>query len=52
MDTGYLEEGETMDDEYDTWKAILPEECLGVINQLLCLEVCNFIHVSGFVAQN
>jgi hypothetical protein len=40
MDTGYLAEGETMEDEYDVSRNLLPEEVLGVIDQLLCLEVC------------
>ena len=40
MDTGYLEPGDTMEDEFDTSKSLLPEEVLGIIDQLLCLEVC------------
>lgn len=40
MDTGFLAEGETMEDSYDIWRELLPEECLGIIDQLLCLEVC------------
>lgn len=43
MDTGYLAKGETMDDTYDIWRDLLPEECLGIIDQLLCLEVCGSI---------
>jgi hypothetical protein len=39
MDTGYLADGETMDDDYDVTKNLLPEELLGIIDQLLCLEV-------------
>lgn len=39
MDTGYLAEGETMEDDYDVGKDLLPEEVLGIIDQLLCLEV-------------
>lgn len=39
MDTGYLAEGETMDDDYDVKRNLLPEELLGIIDQLLCLEV-------------
>ena len=39
MDTGYLAEGETMDDDYDVGRNLLPEEVLGIIDQLLCLEV-------------
>ncbi|KFY09329.1 hypothetical protein V492_05531 [Pseudogymnoascus sp. VKM F-4246] len=39
MDTGYLAKGETMEDSYDIWRELLPEECLGIIDQLLCLEM-------------
>jgi N-alpha-acetyltransferase 35, NatC auxiliary subunit len=39
MDTGYLSEGESMDDDYDVGRNLLPEEVLGIIDQLLCLEV-------------
>lgn len=51
MDTGYLEKGETMDDVYDVWGVLLPEECLGIIDQLLCLEVCNSIRFTKNVTQ-
>ena len=39
MDSGFLEEGETMQDDYDSSKALLPEEIIGIIDQLLCHEV-------------
>lgn len=39
MDSGYLEPGETMEDEYDFTEALLPEEIIGIIDQLLCHEV-------------
>ena len=39
MDSGYLAPGETMEDEYDFAQALLPEEVLGIIDQLLCHEV-------------
>lgn len=39
MDTGYLADGETMEDDYDVLANLLPEEVLGIIDQLLCLEV-------------
>lgn len=47
MDTGYLAKGETMDDDYDIWRSLLPEECLGIVDQLLCLEVCDSIPAQG-----
>lgn len=39
MDTGFLRPGETMEDEYDVSRGLLPEECLGIMDQILCLEV-------------
>lgn len=43
MDSGCLEPGETMEDEYDFSQALLPEEIIGIIDQLLCHEVCRLI---------
>ncbi|TGO40307.1 hypothetical protein BHYA_0039g00490 [Botrytis hyacinthi] len=39
MDSGYLAPGETMEDDYDFAQALLPEEVLGIIDQLLCHEM-------------
>ncbi|KAF7942693.1 uncharacterized protein EAE97_006147 [Botrytis byssoidea] len=39
MDSGYLAPGETMEDDYDFTQALLPEEVLGIIDQLLCHEM-------------
>ncbi|KAG9241360.1 amino-acid N-acetyltransferas-like protein subunit Mak10 [Calycina marina] len=39
MDSGYLEPGETMDDNYDFTLVLLPEEIIGIIDQLLCHEM-------------
>lgn len=39
MDSGYLELGETMDDDYDFSRVLLPDEIIGIIDQLLCHEV-------------
>lgn len=39
MDSGCLKPGETMEDEYDFTKALLPEEIIGIIDQLLYHEV-------------
>lgn len=39
MDSGVLNEGESLDEEYDVTRGLLPEEILGIIDQLLCLEV-------------
>ncbi|KAJ8106261.1 hypothetical protein ONZ43_g7126 [Nemania bipapillata] len=39
MDSGVLSEGESLDEEYDVTRGLLPEEILGIIDQLLCLEM-------------
>ncbi|RYP11545.1 hypothetical protein DL765_007734 [Monosporascus sp. GIB2] len=38
MDSGFLADGESLDEEYDVSRDLLPEEILGIIDQLLCLE--------------
>ncbi|KAK2772115.1 hypothetical protein FQN53_004767 [Emmonsiellopsis sp. PD_33] len=38
MDSGYLAPGETLDDDYDVMRALLPEELVGIMDQLLCYE--------------
>ena len=39
MDSGHLELGETLDDEYDVLRRLLPEEVIGIMDQVLCHEV-------------
>ncbi|KAI2615163.1 Mak10-domain-containing protein [Hypoxylon sp. NC1633] len=39
MDSGVLAEGESLDEEYDVSRDLLPEEILGIMDQLLCLEM-------------
>ncbi|KAF2280481.1 amino-acid N-acetyltransferas-like protein subunit Mak10 [Westerdykella ornata] len=39
MDSGFLQPGETLEDEYDTLAPLLPEEVLGIMDQLLCYEM-------------
>ncbi|RDW71406.1 putative MAK10 [Coleophoma cylindrospora] len=39
MDSGFLEPGETMEDNYDYSAVLLPEEVLGIIDQLLSHEM-------------
>ncbi|ROT43301.1 Mak10-domain-containing protein [Sodiomyces alkalinus F11] len=39
MDSGCLEHGETLDVDYDVTQALLPEEVVGIIDQLLCHEM-------------
>ena len=41
MDSGYLRPGETLEDEYDVMQKLLPEEVLGLMDQMLCFEVCS-----------
>ena len=43
MDSGYLEEGESLEDDYDTLRTLLPEEVLGIMDQILCHEVCRYL---------
>lgn len=39
MDSGFLAPGETLDDQYDITKELLPEEVIWIMDQLLCHEV-------------
>lgn len=39
MDSGFLQPGESLDVDYDVSRPLLPEEVLGIIDQLLCHEV-------------
>jgi N-alpha-acetyltransferase 35, NatC auxiliary subunit len=39
LDSGHLEPGETLEDEYDVLRSLLPEEVIGVMDQILCHEV-------------
>ena len=50
MDSGYLKPGETMQDDYDFGQALLPEEIIGIIDQLLCHEVSGSVLKTGFAA--
>jgi Mak10 subunit, NatC N(alpha)-terminal acetyltransferase len=39
MDSGYLEPGEKLEDEYDVFRNLLPGEVIGIMDQILCHEV-------------
>ena len=39
MDSGFLAPGETLVDEYDILRSILPDEVVGIMDQLLCCEM-------------
>jgi len=49
MDSGFLQPGETLEDHYDVLRDLLPEEVVGVIDQLLCYEVCVSIDIRAQV---
>ena len=39
MDSGFLQPGETLGDDYDCLTPLLPEELIGIMDQLLCYEM-------------
>ena len=39
MDSGYLAQGEMLEDDYDVLRELLPEEVVGIMDQMLCYEV-------------
>ncbi|KAJ9665442.1 N-alpha-acetyltransferase, non-catalitic subunit [Coniosporium apollinis] len=39
MDSGVLQPGETLEHDYDLQKDLLPEEVIGIMDQLLCYEM-------------
>lgn len=39
MDSGCLAPGESLDENYDVKRPLLPQEVLGIMDQLLCHEV-------------
>lgn len=39
MDSGFLQPGETLEDAYDALAPLLPEEVIGIVDQLLCHEM-------------
>ena len=39
MDSGFLEPGETLEDQYDVSRKLLPKEVIGIMDQMLCYEV-------------
>jgi N-alpha-acetyltransferase 35, NatC auxiliary subunit len=43
MDSGYLEPGETLEDGYDVLRTLLPEEVIGIMDQILCHEVSQLV---------
>ena len=43
MDSGLLEENESLEDSYDVLQALTPAELVGIMDQLICLEVCEIL---------
>ena len=41
LDSGYLAPGESLESKYDVLRLLSAEECIGVMDQLLCQEVCD-----------
>lgn len=41
MDSGCIQPGDEFEELYDVGQPLLPEEVLGIIDQLICHEVCN-----------
>jgi N-alpha-acetyltransferase 35, NatC auxiliary subunit len=39
LDSGHLQPGETLEDEYNVLRSLLPEEIIGIMDQILCHEV-------------
>ena len=39
MDSGHLIGDDTLEDHYDVLRGLLPEEVLGIMDQMLCFEV-------------
>ena len=39
MDSGFLRHGETLEDDYDVLRELLPEEVIGIMDQMMCFEV-------------
>ena len=42
MDSGCLEPGETLEDDYDVLRELMPEEVIAIMDQILCYEVLNY----------
>ena len=40
MDSGVLTAGESTEHSYDVLRDLLPEEVIGIMDQMLCFEVC------------
>ena len=41
MDSGFLRPGESVEHDYDVLRELVPEEVIGIMDQMLCFEVCS-----------
>jgi len=46
MDSGHLENADELDDDYDPSRQLTPAEVIGVMDQILCLEVRGILKVT------
>lgn len=40
MDSGFLTSGDSVEHGYDVLRELLPQEVIGIMDQMLCFEVC------------
>ena len=40
MDSGFLTPGDSVEHDYDILRRLLPCEVIGIMDQMLCFEVC------------
>ena len=45
MDSGFLEENESLEDNYDVLQPLTPAGLIGTMDQLICLEVCEMLEL-------
>ena len=50
MDSGLLTSGESVEHDYDVLRELLPGEVIGIMDQILCFEVC--FHCTPMVGSN
>lgn len=48
MDSGYLAPGETLDDDYDVLRELMPREVIGIMDQLIRFEVGQRLFLVSF----
>ena len=48
MDSGFLQPGESFEDDYDIGRFLLPEELIAIMDSLLGLQVCTISYGTLF----